>query len=63
MPLGMQPDIALVNQVLSAKNVETHNCASLRKDTAELEREIDKLVYNFYGLTEDEVAVIEGGNP
>lgn len=27
--------------------------------TAE-EREIDRLVYNLYGLTEDEIAIVEG---
>ncbi len=29
--------------------------------TAE-EREIDRLVYDFYGLTEDEIAIVEGRN-
>ncbi|MFH1563493.1 MAG: hypothetical protein ABIF11_08810 [Nitrospirota bacterium] len=26
-----------------------------------LEREIDHLVYNFYGLTEEEIWIVEGG--
>jgi hypothetical protein len=30
-------------------------------DTATLEREIDGLVYKLYGLTEEEVKVVEGG--
>ena len=42
-----QPIIDLVNQILSAKNIETDNYPSLQKqvDTTELERQIDKLVY------------------
>jgi len=48
-----QPFIALVNQLLSAKK---ENPAA---DTAELEREIDGLVYGLYGLTEEEVGIVE----
>jgi len=55
-----QPIIALVNQILSAKNVETQCIASLQADTTALEREIDGLVYGLYGVTEEEVKVIEG---
>ncbi len=29
-------------------------------DTTELEREIDLLVYQLYGLTEEEIKIIEG---
>jgi hypothetical protein len=29
-------------------------------DTSPLEREIDQLVYQLYGLTEDEVRIVEG---
>jgi hypothetical protein len=29
-------------------------------DTTELEREIDHLVYDLYGLTNDEIAIVEG---
>jgi hypothetical protein len=29
-------------------------------DTTPLEREIDLLVYELYGLTEDEIAIVEG---
>ena len=29
-------------------------------DTSELEREIDRLVYALYGLTEEETAAVEG---
>ena len=48
-----QPIIDLVDQILEAK--KTHPNA----DTSALEHQIDKLVYDIYGLTEDEIAVIE----
>jgi hypothetical protein len=31
-------------------------------DTSALEREIDRLVYGLYGLTEDEIRIVEGGS-
>ena len=34
--------------------------ADPQPDTAALEVEIDRLVYHLYGLTEDEIAVVEG---
>ena len=30
-------------------------------DTSSLEAEIDRMVYELYGLTEEEVRVVEGG--
>ncbi|MCQ2255463.1 MAG: hypothetical protein MJZ29_08195 [Bacteroidaceae bacterium] len=41
-------------------------CLSAKKsnpqaDTTALEREIDHLVYDLYGLTEDEIKIVEGG--
>ena len=50
-----QPIITLVNQILSTKK---ENPVA---DTSVLEREIDELVYGLYGLTEEEVGIIEGG--
>ena len=32
-------------------------------DIPQLEAEIDRLVYALYGLTEEEIAVVEGKNP
>ena len=43
------PVITLVNQILTAKN---ENPAA---DTSDLETQIDRLVYNLYGLTADEI--------
>ncbi|MDR2824218.1 MAG: Eco57I restriction-modification methylase domain-containing protein, partial [Prevotellaceae bacterium] len=47
-----QPLISLVNQILSLKKEN--------KPTTALEREIDRLVYGLYGLTEEEIKIIEG---
>ncbi len=46
--------IKLVNQILAAKHADP------RADTLKLEREIDRLVYQLYGLDEDEIAIVEG---
>ena len=44
-----QPFVALVNRILDAKAA----------DVSGLEAEIDRLVYQLYGLTDDEIAIIE----
>ena len=48
-----QPIIDLVDKILAAKKADPNS------DTSEAEREIDKLVYALYGLTEEEIAVVE----
>ena len=53
-PAQQKPIIALVECMLAAKKVDP------AADTAALEAEIDTLVYGLYGLTEEEIAVIEG---
>ena len=47
--------IDLVDKILEAKRSDPS------ADTSALEREIDMLVYELYGLTEEEIAVIEKG--
>ncbi|OQW92425.1 MAG: hypothetical protein BWK78_01785 [Thiotrichaceae bacterium IS1] len=47
-----QPFITLVDKILAAK--------ARGEETSEWERRIDELVYQLYGLTEEEIAVIEG---
>lgn len=54
-PSQQQPIIALVDKILAAKRANPH------AHTSAWEREIDGLVYELYGLTEDEVKVVEGG--
>ncbi len=45
---------AVVDRILALKKSDSN------ADTAALEAEIDKLVYDLYGLTEEEVAIVEG---
>lgn len=45
---------SLVDRILAAKK------ANPLADTTAEEREIDRLVYDLYGLTEDEIAIVEG---
>lgn len=47
------PIIELVNSILAAKRENP------TADTIEQEREIDKIVYQLYGLTDDEIKIIE----
>ena len=48
-----KPFINLVDQILSAKK------ANPQADTTALEAEIDQLVYELYGLTEEEIRIVE----
>jgi len=49
-----KPIVSRVTKILAAKR------ANPQADTSPLEREIDQLVYGLYGLTEDEIAIVEG---
>ena len=51
-----RPIILLVDKVLSMKKNNSLN------DTSVLESEIDRLVYQLYGLTEEEIKIVEGTN-
>jgi hypothetical protein len=46
--------IKLVDQILSTKK------SNPTADTCALENEIDQLVYELYGLTEEEIKIVEG---
>ena len=52
-----QPFIKLLDRILQAK--ATNPAA----DTSTLEAEIDRLVYHLYGLTSEEIVVVEGSLP
>ncbi|MDY6348863.1 MAG: TaqI-like C-terminal specificity domain-containing protein [Bacteroidales bacterium] len=54
-PAQQQPIISLVDKILAAKK------ANPQADTNAWEREIDRLVYELYGLKKEEVKVVEGG--
>ncbi len=53
-PAKQRPFVRLVDRILSAK------AAALDTNTNEQEAEIDRQVYNLYGLTENEIAAVEG---
>jgi len=61
------PFIALVDQILDAKNTPSA-CGGhpstrgelLNADTSAIERKIDEMVYELYGLTPEEIAIVEG---
>jgi type II restriction/modification system DNA methylase subunit YeeA len=54
--MDQQPFIDLVDQILAAK--KTNHAA----DTTAWEKEIDRLVYKLYELTDEEIRIIEGVN-
>ena len=43
-----------------AKEVGTSNLAALEQEIADTDQAIDRLVYDLYGLTEEEIAIVEG---
>jgi adenine-specific DNA-methyltransferase len=49
-----QPFIELVEQILAEKEADAD------ADTTALEKEIDRLVYKLYGLSEEEIILVEG---
>ena len=50
---GQRPFYILINQILFLKKSDP------QADTSTLEAEIDQLVYELYGLTADEIAIVE----
>jgi len=52
---NQQPIIALVDRILSAKRADP------AADTSAWEREIDQIVYRLYGLTPEEIKIVEEG--
>ncbi len=53
-PEQQEPIIELVDQILAAKRTDPD------ADVSELENGIDQIVYLLYGLTDDEIAIVEG---
>ena len=53
-PAQQQEIITLVDKILAAKKEDSS------ADTSVLEKQIDTLVYKLYGLTEEEIAIVEG---
>ena len=53
-PAQQQEIITLVDKILAAKKEDSS------ADTSVLEKQIDTLVYKLYGLTDEEIAIVEG---
>jgi hypothetical protein len=51
---GQKPIVQLVDRILAAK------AADAEADTSVLEREIDRVVYQLYNLSPEEIAIVEG---
>ena len=51
--IQQKPLIDLVNQILTVKKDNN------KADTSKLEKEIDQMIYKLYGLTEEEIKVVE----
>jgi len=51
--------LALQKQLAAART--EHDKTALQRQIDATDRQIDELVYEFYGLTEEEVAIVEGG--
>ncbi len=49
----------IVNRILEITSNELYNSKKPQAEQIALEKEIDTMVYNFYGLTEDEIKIIE----
>ncbi len=63
-PKAQQPYITLVSQILAAKQHTPLSPLDRGEfkdaDTSAFERQIDEMVYKLYGLTDDEIAIVEG---
>ena len=58
-----QSFISLVDQILAITKAEDYQNSSTKQTRVqELERQIDQMVYRLYGLTPDEIVVVEGIN-
>jgi len=51
--------LVLQNQLPNAK--AGHDQTHIQRQIDATDRQIDKLVYELYGLTEEDIAVVEGG--
>jgi hypothetical protein len=62
--MPQQPFITLVEQILDAKKQPPSSPFSKGElpdaDTSALEQQIDKMVYELYGLTQEEIEIVEG---
>jgi hypothetical protein len=63
MPKLQQPFITFVDRIIAITKDEDYlQNSSKQAQVKALEREIDQLVYKLYGLTDEEVKIVEGAN-
>jgi len=56
----MVEQMLALNKQLAAANT-AHEKTALQRQIDATDHQIDQLVYDLYGLTEDEIAIVEGG--
>ena len=60
----MQPFFTFADQILATKKKDPNADISLpvrdRTQTGALEHQIDQMVYELYGLTPEEISIVEG---
>lgn len=58
-PESQKPFIEKVNKIMEITKQVFYNPKNPPKEQKDLEDEIDKMIYGLYGLSEDEVRVVE----
>ena len=53
--------LALHDELAAAEGSTPHRVTMLRRQIAATDREIDRLVYELYGLSQEEVRIVEEG--
>jgi len=56
---AQKPFISLVNKILEITTAENYHSKNSPIQQKELEKKIDDMVYELYGLTEEEIKVVE----
>ena len=56
---AQKPFIALVDKILEITSAEDYDPKNPPVEQKELEKQIDKMVYELYGLTEEEIKIVE----
>ncbi len=57
-----EENMKVIDEVMSAYLVEVEKQEKVEREIDETDREIDRIVYELYGLNEEEIRVVEGGD-
>jgi hypothetical protein len=60
VPIETHPETLVKKIEIKVDQILTDKKSNPKADTSELEKEIDKIVYELYGLSEEEIRIIEG---